>query len=179
MIQEHDEDRGIIHCCSEALRDQMLADLRARFGDRILTHGKKREREEGLENLRASRNGVLCSMAMTEGINLEYADARFCVFPKVPWADMGDPYVKARMARDGEWYSNQAAVNIVQGSGRVVRHADDYGATYIFDSSFGRVLREATFPEWWLQALVDQESKKPPQRVTEPPRPPAVEIGGS
>jgi ATP-dependent DNA helicase DinG len=179
VIQDHAEDRGIIHCCSNALRDRMVADLRTRFGARILTHGKKREREEGLENLRASRNGVLCSIAMTEGIDLEYADARFCVFPKVPWGDMDDPYVQARKARDGEWYSNQAMVNIIQGSGRVVRHADDYGATFIFDSSFGRVLREATFPEWWSQALVDQEGKKPPQRVTEPPGLPAIEIEGS
>lgn len=92
---------------------------------------------------------------------------------------MGDPYVQARMARDREWFCNQAALNVVQGSGTVVRHADDYGATYIFDSSFARLLREGTFPEWWSQALVDQESKKPPQRVTEPPRPPAVEKGGS
>jgi Rad3-related DNA helicase len=100
---------------------------------------------------------------MTEGVSLDDDDARFCIFPKVPWGDLGDPYVKARKQRDDEWYANQAALAIVQGSGRIVRHAKDYGETYIFDSSFSYLFRDATFPDWWQAAFT---TKKPPQRVT-------------
>ena len=34
----------------------------------------------------------------------------------------------------------------------VVRHAADHGETYIFDSSLARLLQDATFPDWWLEA---------------------------
>ena len=89
---------------------------------------------------------------MTEGLDLRDDDARFCIIAKVPWPDMGDPYVRERMRRDGDWYANQAAMAVVQSSGRIVRHAADYGETYIFDSSFGRLVGDAAFPEWWLEA---------------------------
>ncbi len=163
VLQRHPHERGILHCHSNALRDRILSDLKRDFGTRLITHGQKQDRDAGIERLRISRSGVLVSIAMTEGVSLDDDDARFCIFPKVPWGDMGDPYVKARMQRDDEWYANQAAIAIVQGSGRIVRHAEDRGETYIFDSSFGRLLRDATFPEWWLAALT---GKKPAHRVT-------------
>lgn len=165
VLQNHPHERGILHCHSNALRDRILGNL-SDFGTRIITHGVKGDRDAGVERLRISRNGVLVSIAMTEGVSLDDDDGRFCIFPKVPWPDMGDPYTKARMQRDDEWYANQAALSIVQGSGRVVRHAEDYGETYIFDSSFGRLLRDATFPAWWLAALT---GKKPSQSVAAVP----------
>jgi len=71
------------------------------------------------------------------------------------------------MARDSGWYSNQAAMSVVQGSGRIVRNTNDHGDTYILDTSFGRLLREATFPPWWLDALA-VAGKKAPGSVTDP-----------
>lgn len=152
VLRKHEGDRGIVHCHSNALRDRLLAELSPDFGTRIITHGVKQDRDASVQRLRMSRNGVLLSVAMTEGLDLSDDDARFCIIAKVPWPDMGDPYVQERMRRDGDWYANQAAMAVVQSSGRVVRHAEDYGETYIFDSSFGRLVGDATFPEWWLEA---------------------------
>lgn len=98
-----------------------------------------------------SRNGVLLSVAMCEGLDLPDDDARFCIIAKVPWPDLGDPYVKERMRRDPDWYANQAALAVVQSSGRVVRHATDYGETYIFDKSFARLVQGGNLPDWWLE----------------------------
>ena len=167
LLEYHSEERGIIHCHSRDLQETFYERLRPRFGDRMLTHGPKEDRQAGVERLRASRNGVLCSIAMGEGIDLKDDDARFCIFPKVPWPDMGDPYVKRRMAMDPDWYGNQAAMSVVQGSGRIVRTAGDHGDTYILDVSFGRLLREAEFPQWWLDALA-VAGKKAPGSVTAP-----------
>jgi len=68
--------------------------------------------------LRVSRDGVLFSVAMTEGLDLRDDDARFCIIAKVPWPDMGDPYVQERMRRDDGWFANRAALAVVQSSGR-------------------------------------------------------------
>jgi ATP-dependent DNA helicase DinG len=154
VLESHSEDRGIIHCPSRELQRAFYSQLRSRFADRVLTHGEKTDRNAGVQRLRLSRNGVLCSTAMAEGIDLADDAARFCIFPKVPWPYMGDPYVKARMEKDPEWFSNETALLLVQGSGRVVRHAQDRGETYIFDKSFGYLLQNSDrFPEWWLEAL--------------------------
>jgi ATP-dependent DNA helicase DinG len=163
VLEAHSEARGIIHCHSREVRDTLYHHLQSRFGARILTHDSKGDREAGIGRLRSSRNGVLCSIAMSEGIDLADDAARFCIFPKIPWPDMGDPYVKARMKRNPGWLGNQAALSVVQGSGRIVRNAEDHGATYIFDSSFGRLLRNAEFPQWWLDAL--RPGKKLPRNT--------------
>jgi Rad3-related DNA helicase len=152
VLHKHQDDRGIVHCHSNALRDRLEAKLSPDFGTRIITHGVKQDRDAAVQRLRVSRNGVLLSVAMTEGLDLRDEHARFCIIPKVPWPDMGDPYVRERMRRDDGWFANRAALAVVQSSGRVVRHAADYGETYIFDSSFPRLFREATFPDWWLEA---------------------------
>lgn len=160
VLDSHPGERGIIHCPSHELRDTLYRRLRSRFTYRVLTHGSGADRNVGVHRLRVSRNGVLCSTAMAEGIDLADDAARFCIFPKVPWPYMGDPYVKARMEKDPGWFSNEAALLIVQGSGRVVRHAQDHGETYIFDKSFDHLLQKGdAFPQWWLEAL--SSGKKP------------------
>jgi len=154
VLDSHLEERGIIHCPSNELRDNLYWRLKSRFANRVLTHGSGPDRDAGVQRLRVSRSGVLCSTAMAEGIDLADDAARFCIFPKVPWPNMGDPYVKARMDKEPEWFTNETALVLVQGSGRVVRHAQDHGETYIFDKSFGQLLQKgAAFPEWWLEAL--------------------------
>jgi Rad3-related DNA helicase len=75
--------------------------------------------------LRNSRNGVLCAVAMTEGLDLRDDDARFCIFAKIPWSDLSDPYTAERRKRSQEWYENVTALSVIQGSGRVVRNDKD------------------------------------------------------
>ena len=83
---------------------------------------------------------------MTEGLDLRDDDARFCIIAKVPWPDMGDPYVRERMRRDGDWYANQAAMAVVQSSGRIVRHAADYGGDLHFRQFVWPFGRRRSFP---------------------------------
>jgi len=112
-------------------------------------------------HLRSSRNGVLCAVAMTEGLDLKGDDARFCIFAKVPWPGLNDPYIAERRRRSQEWYENVTALAVVQGSGRVVRNETDFADTFIFDSSFPMLLSRC--PEWWTAAL--QRYKQPPRAV--------------
>ena len=115
----------------------------------------------GILRLRNSRNGVLCAVAMTEGLDLRDDDARFCIFAKIPWPDLTDPYTQERLRRSEDWYRNRTALAVVQGSGRVVRNETDQADTFIFDSSLEMVLYYC--PDWWTAAL---RSGKPPRSVT-------------
>ena len=89
---------------------------------------------------------------MTEGLDLRDDEARFCIFAKIPWPDLSDPYVAERKKRSQQWYENVTALSVIQGSGRVVRSITDHADTFIFDSSFERLLPH--FPGWWKNAIV-------------------------
>jgi len=151
ILRERPEERGLIHCHSRELQQIVIQHLRREFFDRILTHHAGNDRDAGVARLRNSRNGVLCAVAMTEGLDLRDDEARFCIFAKVPWPDANDPYIAERRLRSQEWYKNTTAMAIVQGSGRVVRNEIDYADTFIFDSSFRMLL--PLFPKWWKEAL--------------------------
>jgi Rad3-related DNA helicase len=159
ILRDRPEERGIIHCHSRALQLAVSQHLMPEFGKRIITHGTGLDRDGGIKRLRQSRNGVLCSVGMTEGLDLPDEDARFCIFAKVPWPNLSDPYIAERRKRSQSWYENLAALSIIQGSGRVVRSTTDYADTFIFDSSFERLMPH--FPAWWKSAIVDDCSALP------------------
>lgn len=164
IVRERPEERGIIHCHSRELQQIVFQHLQLEFGSRILSHQKGNDRNEGVTRLRSSRAGVLCAVAMTEGLDLRDDDARFCIFAKVPWPNLTDPYVAERKRRSQDWYENVTALAVVQGSGRVVRSETDHAETFIFDGSFPMLLHRC--PEWWRAAVQWQPSssaKKPPR----------------
>jgi Rad3-related DNA helicase len=99
ILRERPEQRGIVHCHSRHLQDTVFQHLQKEFGKRILTHGPGNDRDEGISRLRKSENGVLCAVAMTEGLDLRDDDARFCIFAKIPWPDLSDPYTRERKRR--------------------------------------------------------------------------------
>jgi len=152
ILKNCPDERGVIHCHSRVLQQTVSQHLQGEFGKRILTHGSGADRDGGIKRLRDSRNGVLCAVAMTEGLDLRDDDARFCIFAKIPWPDLSDPYTAERKKRSQEWYENVTALSVIQGSGRVVRSVTDHADTFIFDSSFERLLPR--FPDWWKAAIV-------------------------
>jgi Rad3-related DNA helicase len=151
ILREYSEERGIIHCHSRELQQVVAQHLRLEFETRILTHQSGSDRDAGVARLRSSRNGVLCAVSMTEGLDLPDDEARFCIFAKIPWSDSTDPYIAERQKRSQAWYENATALSVVQGSGRVVRSSTDHAETFIFDSSFQMLLPR--FPKWWKDAL--------------------------
>lgn len=159
ILRERPDKRGIIHCHSRELQQRVSQHLEREFGRRILIHGSRNDRDEGVARLRNSRNGVLCAVAMTEGLDLWDDEARFCIFAKIPWRDLSDPYTAERRKRSQEWYENVTALSVIQGSGRVVRNENDYAETFVFDSSFTMLLPR--FPEWWREAVQFGPSRPP------------------
>lgn len=149
--------KGIIHTHNYKINDALVGFLRGSgFGDRVITHGRTPESRELalLQHLTSPLDTVLISPSMTEGVDLKYDLSRFQIISKVPFPYL-DPYNKARLERDPGWYSLQAAVTLVQASGRSIRAADDHALTVILDSDFSRLLNDARdiLPDWWKRAI--------------------------
>ncbi|AHF98338.1 helicase [Halostagnicola larsenii XH-48] len=159
IMQQHPDEKGLVHAHSYAIQER-LADLLRDFGvgGRVRTHTRE-SRDVDLEEWKASDDpDVFLSVKMEEALDLKGDLCRFQVLCKAPFLNTGDSRVAHRL-EEGQWawYYRTALRTIIQGCGRVVRAPDDYGATYLVDSSlldlFDRA--QADMPDWF-EAQVDR-----------------------
>lgn len=157
VMERHPNDRILVHTVSYALSQYLYDNLRN--SGRVLTYKSSFERDSVLAKYRRSSGAVLLAASMDRGIDLKHDDCRVVVLAKIPFPNLGDRQVGARLrsGRDGQvWYDVQTIRTIIQMTGRGVRSADDYCTTYILDSTFlekiyknGKML----LPEWWKDAM--------------------------
>jgi Rad3-related DNA helicase len=155
ILRKHSDQRGIIHTHTYkwALKIAEL-DREREFRGRILYPRSAAEQKEILVRHAESRNTVLLSPSMTEGVDLKEDLARFCLLVKVPYLPLTDPVVKARMEDDPTWYGYRSLMTFIQACGRGVRSSEDYCLTYLVDPGFmGFINRnKRLFPPWFLAA---------------------------
>jgi Rad3-related DNA helicase len=156
----HAEDSGIVHTGSFLIAKWLIGELEGKIPHEIVTHkpedglGRDDIIEEFTDN-KGEKPMLLISPSITEGLDLKDDSARFAIFVKVPYPFLGDEWVKRRLELSEEWYTRQAMINMIQGSGRIVRTPEDWGNTYILDESFSNLwYRFKPFaPEWWKEAF--------------------------
>ncbi|KDE59371.1 helicase [Halostagnicola sp. A56] len=159
IMQEHPDEKGLVHAHSYAIQER-LADLLRDFGvgERIRTHTRD-GRDADLEEWKASDDpDMFLSVKMEEALDLKGDLCRFQVLCKAPFLNTGDSRVAHRL-EEGQWawYYRTALRTIIQGCGRVVRAPDDYGATYLADSSLLDLFdRARTDMPDWFEAQVDR-----------------------
>jgi Rad3-related DNA helicase len=158
ILRRHSADKRIIHAHSfsncKAVIDFLLT---TEHSTRILTHKTAMEKEEILNHHAREKNipTVLISPSMSEGLDLRDELSRFQVIVKIPYGDLGNPYVVARKHHSKRWYLWQTALRLVQATGRSVRSKEDRAETYVLDSDFRSFVFEAKhiLPKWWTDAI--------------------------
>ena len=157
IMQHHPDEKGLIHAHSYDIQEG-LADLLADFGvgDRVRTHSRD-DRDADLEAWKASPDpDVFVSVKMEEALDLKGDLCRWQVICKAPFLNTSDSRVAHRLA-DGQWawYYRTALRTVIQGCGRVVRAPDDYGATYLADSSLLDLFDRARgdMPDWFREQV--------------------------
>lgn len=160
ICDSHNEDSGIMHTGSFQIADWLIKELNGKIPHRILHHNpdSDKTRDEIIDEFISNNNNepyVLISPSITEGLDLKDDKGRFAIIVKVPYPYLGDAWVKRRQELSREWYSRQAMIGIIQGSGRVVRSKTDWGYTYILDESFGGLLKmySKNVPKWFKDSI--------------------------
>ena len=158
LVRAHPREKIMVHAPSYWLSQSAHTYLK-KLGVPLFRFQNASERSIVVQQFREHRGGaVLIATAMERGIDLPDDLCTVNVILKVPFLSLGDPQVRARLYsyKDGQtWYRLQAVRNLVQASGRGVRHQHDRCATYILDAQFGELMRtsRALFPSWWLAAV--------------------------
>ena len=156
ILDRHREDRVLVHTVSFRLQEEL---------ERLLPHSARylwyrgsAERSEVLGRYLEEPASVLFAPALERGVDLPDDACRAVVVCKVPYPDLGDPQVAARVAGQGgnRWYRNQTLRSLIQMTGRGVRHERDSCAAYVLDRQADRIVHQerARIPKWWLEAVV-------------------------
>lgn len=133
ILSEHKNDKGVIHCHSYRIANYLKKNIRS---TRLLIHDSSNRDLILDKHINGTKNTVLLSPSMTEGVDLKDDSSRFQILCKVPYPYLGDKLVKKRMYKWKWWYPLQTAKTIVQSVGRSIRHKDDFAVTYILDSDW-------------------------------------------
>lgn len=160
------DSRILVHTVSYQLTEYLLSRLSVypNLSSRVLTYKTSLERQRTLDLYQANPASILLAPSLSHGIDLPNDLCRVIIICKVPFPNLGDKQISARLHSKGGnlWYRVQAVRSIVQMSGRGMRHEDDYCETYILDSQFVSNLwrqSKALFPGWWVEALKWHEGK--------------------
>jgi Rad3-related DNA helicase len=157
LMQHHPDEKGLVHAHSYAIAER-LTELLSDFGvgERVRTHDRE-GRDAALEGWkRSSGNELFVSVKMEEALDLKGELCRWQVLCKAPYPNTRDSRV-ARRLEDGQWgwYYRTALRTVIQACGRVVRAPDDYGATYLADSSLLDLFERARtdMPDWFAEQV--------------------------
>lgn len=159
VLARHQNDKGIIHAQSYALTKAIQESLTetVHASRLIVPESGFQSRLAALQRHADSPEPtVLLSPSMTEGLDLHGDLSRFQILPKVPFPSLADPFIRARKDRDPAWYTWQAALTVVQATGRSIRSREDFATTYILDSDFNMFMNNASgiLPDWWTKSII-------------------------
>lgn len=156
IANEHEGERGFIHCHSYRIMERLYEHLPADVQFRAMTQDQER-REESLEDWFDSNKQIFFSVKMDEGISLDGDKCRWQVIAKCAYPFMGDERVSYRINELNQWgwYANQAVISLQQAVGRGMRSQEDHCVTYLLDSSFQSLLdrNEHLFEDWFLESV--------------------------
>lgn len=161
ICRRHPGERVLIHTVSYKLAEELKIALDRVLGHRlVVTYKDAESRDRAFSWYSRTEGAVLLAPSMDRGFDFRDDLARVVVIAKVPFPNLGDRQVSARLrlpGRNGDWwYRVQTVRTIVQMTGRGVRNKDDYATTYILDREFtSNVWAKAKqlFPAWWREAV--------------------------
>ncbi|GKZ15101.1 ATP-dependent DNA helicase [Haladaptatus sp. T7] len=157
IMQEHPDEKGIVHAHSYHIQKKLAEQLEAfGVGGRVRAHGRD-SRDADLDSWKATDDpDVFLSVKMEEALDLKGDLARWQVLCKAPFLNTSDSRVAHRLEHgQWAWYYRAALRTVIQACGRVIRAPDDYGATYLADSSLLQLFDRARtdMPDWFAEQV--------------------------
>lgn len=152
LLERYPKDKGLIHATYAQANI-----LRYLFKDnpRILFHDKLNKTEQYQAFRQDTTGKVLVASGLYEGIDLPDDLGRWQALAKVPWPNKGEPAIAYVSDLDPNWYTWQTAKQVLQACGRISRHPEDQGDTFILDSTFKSLYinNQDYWPRWWKESL--------------------------
>ena len=154
ILDQHRGQRGIIHTGNMKISKYIKENL---HDPRLLVRLDEVRNEDILEEHLISKDSVLVSSSMTEGIDLHDDLSEFQIIVKLPWDSLSNIRTKTLSEDNPLWYQNKMWQKLLQASGRSVRSKDDYAETFVLDSAFSFHHKKFSkyLPEYFEKRIID------------------------
>ena len=161
ICNEHNNERGIIHTHNFEIANYILENCSKKLKDRLIFQkdlGINDDKKIMLQLHSQKSDSILIAPAMHIGLDLKDDLGRFQIICKVPYPSLADKQIAARLEIDHDFYDYRVALKISQCYGRIIRHQDDYGKTYILDQDFRWFYKKSSnmLPKWFTEAIIWQ-----------------------
>lgn len=155
LMDHYQGYRGIIHGVTYNICNSIYNELSPKHRARILFPRMASEQAVCLAKHRESKDTILLSPSMTEGVDLKGDLSRLQIMVKVPYPYLGDPILQKRKEIYEGYYEMLTATVIMQAYGRSVRNVDDWCHTFVLDDNFKWFIgsNRGLFPQWFLDAI--------------------------
>ena len=147
ICKKHSGQRGIIQTASYSLSKQIVDNAPIDLQFRFIIYDSAKSKEDALRLFKNNEDSIIIGPTLNEGIDLPGDLCRFIIISKVPYPNLTDGLVNAKMKLFPKWYTAATSNKIIQGIGRGNRYEDDWCQTYILDACF-KDLYNKTWKQW-------------------------------
>ena len=141
ILDNHDRVKGIIQTGSYENAKRLYNEAPSKIKMRLLLYENSKEKDMLIKKHKESFNTVLIGPSLNEGIDLPGDLCRFIIIFKIPYPQLQDKLVQAKMKVFPTWYKSKTSNCVIQGIGRGNRFKDDWCITYIIDGCFKELLK--------------------------------------
>ena len=150
IIRPRLDRKGLIHTVSYERRNFVMA--QSEYSKFMVSHDTGDIIRSITRFKKADPPLIMVSPSMTTGVDLPYDDCRYQIIGKVPYPDMRNKIVKARLTEDSEYGAYIACQQLVQAVGRGTRSRNDWCENFIIDNSIRWIMKDYKhfMPNWFL-----------------------------
>lgn len=147
ILSKHKNQKGLILTSSKARCKDIIKNLSSENKKRVRIchsrnpHGKTQD--DVIKEHADSKDGVLVSSSLWQGVDLKDDLSRFQIIAKAPYPNYTEKWVKSKMERYSLWYASQTITKLLQGFGRSVRSEQDWAVTYVLDAAVEPLLNNS------------------------------------
>ena len=144
IMTKYYDKKGLVLTSSKSRCFQILENLSEENKKRIrICHSFNADgktQDQVVQEHADSKNGVLLSSSLWEGVDLKEDLSRFQIVAKAPYPMLSETRTKIKMQKYPLWYKAQAIMKLLQGFGRSIRDYGDWADTYVLDSAAHELL---------------------------------------
>ena len=147
ILSKHKNQRGLILTSSRVRCENIVKNLSSKNKSRLrICHARNpdgKTQDDVIKEHANSKEGVLISSSLWQGVDLKDNLSRFQIIAKSPYPNYTEKWVESKMERYPLWYPSQTITKILQGFGRSIRSKQDWAITYVLDSAVEPLLNNS------------------------------------
>lgn len=142
--------KGMIQTGTYSIAKEIIDNAPEHIKRRLLYYNGSKEKSDVIIRHQMSEDTILIGPTLNEGIDLPGDLCRFIIILKMPYPNLKDRLVDAKIKLFPYWYNSTTSNAIIQGIGRGNRFEDDWCKVYILDACFMRLYTDtqSQYPEY-------------------------------